>query len=192
MSPLTLSLQAFGPYKGKEVIDFQSLGQEQLFVISGKTGAGKTSIFDGICFALYGQASGSDRDSSDMLRSHFAEEDVHTEVELTFELNGKIYRVLRRLAHLKGNNKSKTGDKYELFEKLETKERPVVDRQIVSEINKRLEEMIGLTYEQFKQIVMLPQGEFREFLLSNTDNKEDILRKLFKTARFTQLNDSLK
>lgn len=192
MKPLKIRLTAFGPYKDTEEVDFTKLGTHRLFVISGKTGAGKTTIFDGICFALYGQASGSDRDNTDMLRSHFADENIHTSVELLFELGGRTYRILRQLGHVKKGNKSKTGDKYEFYELVANKEAPVVERQIVSEINKKMEELIGLSYEQFKQIVMLPQGEFREFLLSNTENKEAILRKLFKTSRFTKMTESLK
>src|SRR5690625_492026 len=192
MKPLKIKLTAFGPYKDTEEIDFTMLGSHRLFVISGKTGAGKTTVFDGICFALYGQASGSDRENTEMLRSHFAAENVHTKVELTFQLHGHTYRVLRQLGHVKKGNKSKTGDRYEFYEQIEEKEIPVVERQIVSEINKKIEEMIGLSYDQFKQIVMLPQGEFRKLLTSDTENKEAILRKLFKTERYVKMNDILK
>src|SRR5690625_4050482 len=192
MKPLKIKLTAFGPYKDTEEIDFTMLGSHRLFVISGKTGAGKTTVFDGICFALYGQASGSDRENTEMLRSHFAAENVHTKAELTFQLHGHTYRVLRQLGHVKKGNKSKTGDRYEFYEQIEEKEIPVVERQIVSEINKKIEEMIGLSYDQFKQIVMLPQGEFRKLLTSDTENKEAILRKLFKTARFTKINEQLR
>lgn len=192
MKPLQIELTAFGPYKNTEHIDFTLLGSHRLFVISGKTGAGKTTVFDGICFALYGQASGSDRENTEMLRSHFADESVHTKVELIFELHGHTYRILRQLGHVKKGNKSKTGDRYELYEQVDGSEIPVVERQIVSEINKKVEEMIGLSYDQFKQIVMLPQGEFRKLLTSDTENKEAILRKLFKTSRFTKMNEQLR
>src|SRR5690625_3457001 len=99
--PLKLSMTAFGPYKETEVIDFTELNEHHLYVISGATGAGKTTIFDGICFALYGSASGSDRENTSMLRSHFADDSVHTAVELLFELNAKTYRVMRQLGHVK-------------------------------------------------------------------------------------------
>lgn len=104
-------MTAFGPYKYSETIDFTELDQNHLFVISGNTGAGKTTIFDGICFALYGSASGSDRENQTMLRSDFAEDNTHTSVELIFELHGRIYRILRQLGHVKKGNKTKTGDK---------------------------------------------------------------------------------
>ncbi|MDQ0352054.1 exonuclease SbcC [Alkalibacillus filiformis] len=192
MKPLKLTLTAFGPYKDKEVIDFEELENNRLFVISGKTGAGKTTIFDGISFALYGAASGEDRESDQMLRSDFAHDDVHTSVELLFELNGEVYRILRQLGHVKQGNKTATGDQYEFVKIKGDDEEPCVDRQIVSEINKRVEELVGLTKEQFRQIVMLPQGEFRKLLTSKTENKEEILRRIFKTEDYQKLNEHLR
>src|SRR5699024_10591545 len=116
MKPLTLTMTAFGPYKDKETIDFTNLDGHSLFVISGNTGAGKTTIFDGICFALYGTASGQDRENNTMLRSDFAADETNTSVELIFELKGRTYRVLRQLGHVKQGNKTKTGERYEFFE----------------------------------------------------------------------------
>ena len=192
MKPLKLTMTAFGPYKTTETIDFQELQGNRLFVISGATGAGKTTIFDGICFALYGYGSGEDRRDTKMMRSHFATDDTHTSVELTFEVHSKTYRVLRQLAHIKKGNKGATGERYEFFEVKDSREEPVVDRQIVSEINKKIEEIIGLTQEQFSQIVMLPQGEFRKLLTSQTENKEAILRKIFKTEPYKMISEKLK
>ena len=193
MKPVSLSMTAFGSYKDREIIDFEQLEGHHLFVISGPTGAGKTTIFDAICFALYGSASGSDRENPAMLRSHFADDDVHTAVEFIFELNGRKYRVLRQLGHVKKGNKTKTGERYEFYEILaDGSEVPCVDRQTVTEINKKIEEIIGLTEEQFKQIVMLPQGEFRKLLTSETENKEEILRRIFKTERYQKMNTILK
>lgn len=192
MKPITLKMTAFGPYKQTETIDFTELQGNQLFVISGSTGAGKTTIFDGICFALYGAASGSDRSESRIMRSDFADDGVHTAVELVFEIHQKTYRILRQMSHVKKGNKSSTGEKYEFFEKLGDREVPVVERQIVSEINVKVEEIIGLTQNQFIQIVMLPQGEFRKLLTSETENKEDILRKIFKTEPYKMISERLK
>lgn len=192
MKPIRLKMTAFGPYKDEEVIDFTKLQERKLFVISGQTGAGKTTIFDAICFALYGYASGQDRKEPKMLRSDFADDDVHTSVEFIFEIRGKKYRVLRRLPHLKKGRKTATGEKYELFEILPNNEEiPAVERQRVTDINQKLEEIIGLTYEQFCQIVMLPQGEFRKLLTSKSDEKEEILRKIFRTERFIKMADKL-
>lgn len=184
-------MTAFGPYKYSETIDFTDLEQNHLFVISGNTGAGKTTIFDGICFALYGSASGSDRENQTMLRSDFAEDSTHTSVELIFELHGRIYRILRQLGHVKKGNKTKTGEKYEFYEIVGDKEIPCVDRQIISEIDRKVETIIGLTKDQFKQIVMLPQGEFRKLLTSETENKEEILRRIFKTESYQQIGERL-
>lgn len=192
MKPIKLTLRAFGPYKNEEVIDFTQLQDHRLFVISGSTGAGKTTIFDGICFALYGYGSGQDRKETKTLRSDFAENNVHTAVELIFDIHGKRYRVLRQLSHIKEGRKTATGEKYELFEIVSPdQELPVVERQKVTDINQKLEEIIGLTYDQFSQIVMLPQGEFRKLLTSQSDNKEEILRKIFKTNRYGEMTQKL-
>lgn len=192
MKPLQLKLTAFGPYKDTETIDFRKLGEHKIFVISGLTGAGKTTIFDGICFALYGAASGEDRAEIKEIRSDFASEDIHTSAELIFSIKGKTYRILRQLAHKKSGNKSATGDKLEFVEILGDEEKPVVESQKVTEINRKMEEIIGLSKDQFKQIVMLPQGEFRKLLTSETENKEAILRKIFKTDSYRHLADRLK
>lgn len=192
MQPLVLKMTAFGPYKNSETIDFRELQSNRLFVISGNTGAGKTTIFDAICFALYGSASGSDRDNHTMLRSDFADDDTHTSVQLIFELNQRTYRIFRQLPHQKKGNKSKTGDDYEFYELRDGREVPCVDRQSVSDIDKKIEDLLGLTEDQFKQIVMLPQGEFRKLLTSKTENKEAILRRLFKTESYQEMNERLK
>lgn len=188
MRPIYLKMTAFGPYKGVEEINFNELKEHRLFVISGPTGAGKTTIFDAICFAIYGTSSGSDRENVRMLRSDFASDEVHTSVEFIFEINHRTYRVFRQLGHVKAGRKSSTGEKYELCEILaDGMENPIVERAIVTEVNRKLEEIIGLTYDQFSQIVMLPQGEFRKLLTSQSENKEAILRKIFKTDRYGQM-----
>jgi exonuclease SbcC len=192
MRPLKITITAFGPYKNREVIDFTELKNNRLFVVSGNTGAGKTTIFDAICFALYGSASGEDRSEPKLMRSDFAEEDVHTSVELEFELHHHFYRIKRQLSHVKKGNKSATGEVYEFYEKVNGREVPCVDRQIVSEINKKVEALVGLSKDQFSQIVMLPQGEFRKLLTSQTENKEEILRKIFKTEPYRWIIERLK
>lgn len=192
MKPIRLSMTAFGPYRDLEVIDFTQLKEQQLFVISGPTGAGKTTIFDAICFALYGQASGEDRSDISALRSDFADDSIPTTVELIFEIHQRRFRVLRQIPYVKSGNKSKTLAKHELFELTEEGEIPYVDRQMVTEINRKIVELIGLTQVQFSQIVMLPQGEFRKFLTSDTENKETILRKIFNTDTFQEIVHRLK
>ena len=192
MKPLKLTMQAFGPYKYKEVVDFKELKDNRLFVISGNTGAGKTTIFDGIVFALYGHASGEDRKEHKSMRSDFADDDTHTQVELIFEASGKKYRVLRQLAHIKTGRKTASGEDYAFMEILpDGTEIVACEKQKSKEISQKIEEIIGLTYDQFNQIVMLPQGEFRKLLTSNTENKEAILRKIFKTERYGKIAERL-
>ncbi|QJD87784.1 AAA family ATPase [Cohnella herbarum] len=189
MKPIRLSMTAFGPYRDTETIDFGLLEDRRLFVISGNTGAGKTTIFDAICFALYGSASGEDRAEPRMLRSHFAEDEVHTSVDYRFSVGKRTYRVFRQMAHRRGGNKSETGGKAELYETTSGTEVPCIDRFTVSDVNMKMETVIGLTREQFSQIVMLPQGEFRKLLTSDTENKEEILRRIFRTGLYQKLED---
>ncbi len=192
MKPIKLTMRAFGPYKDTEVIDFSELKDNRLFVISGQTGAGKTTIFDAISFALYGVASGQDRKENKSMRSDFADDQVNTAVELVFEVREKTYRVMRQLAHVKQGRKTATGEDYAFMEVLpDGTEKKVVERQKVTEINQKIEEIIGLTYDQFNQIIMLPQGEFRKLLTSQTENKEAILRKIFKTERYGEIAKKL-
>ncbi|MCZ2259675.1 AAA family ATPase [Sporosarcina sp. G11-34] len=192
MKPVTLKMTGFGPYKETEIVDFRELKDNRLFVISGATGSGKTTIFDGICFALYGQASGEDRTDIRAMRSDFADNETQTAVELIFEIHNKTYRVMRQIPYIKAGNKNETAARCELYEQTENGEVPIVDRQIVSEINTKVEDLIGFTQAQFSQIVMLPQGEFRKFLTSDTENKETIMRKIFKTEPYREIVDRLK
>lgn len=189
-------MTAFGPYREREEIDFTQLKNNRIFVISGATGAGKTTIFDGICYALYGSVSGEERDNAGNVRSDFADDQLRTTIELIFEMKGKKYRILRQLAHVKKGNKTATGEKNEFVELVnesgEEKEIPVLDSHRVRDMNSKLESIIGLTQDQFKQIVMLPQGEFRKLLTSDSQNKGDILRKIFKTENFKKMADRLR
>ncbi|TPV47128.1 AAA family ATPase [Bacillus dicomae] len=191
MRPIQLIMTAFGPYKQKEVIDFNDLGEHRIFAISGNTGAGKTTIFDAICYVLYGEASGEERSDTSMLRSQFADDNVYTSVELTFQLKGKRYEIKRQLGHKKQGNKTITGHAVELYEVIDEEQVPAVDRFHVTDVNKKVEDLIGLSKHQFSQIVMLPQGEFRKLLTSETENKEEILRRIFKTDRYKLMRELL-
>lgn len=184
-------MTAFGPYKQQEVIDFNDLGDHRIFAISGNTGAGKTTIFDAICYVLYGEASGEERSDTSMLRSQFADDNVYTSVELTFQLKGKQYEIKRQLGHKKQGNKTVTGHAVELYEVIGDEKIPCVDRFHVTDVNKKVEDLIGLSKHQFSQIVMLPQGEFRKLLTSETENKEEILRRIFKTDRYKLMRELL-
>ncbi|MHC5225474.1 AAA family ATPase [Ignatzschineria sp. LJL83] len=197
MRPLKLTLTAFGPYQDQEIIDFQKLQPYDLFVISGNTGAGKTSIFDGISYALFGSASGEDRKDPASLRSDFASDSEPTSAELIFSLRDKTYRIYRQLPYTKAGNKSQTPGKAEIYEiDLENddlfSEINIVDRQIPTEVDRKVSELIGLNSAQFNQLVMLPQGEYQRFLTSSTNNKEAILRTVFNTEKYQKLTEQLK
>lgn len=191
MRPIKLVMTAFGPYKQQEAIDFEELGEHRIFAISGNTGAGKTTIFDAICYALYGEASGEERNDTSMLRSQFADDSVYTSVELLFQLKDKMYCIKRQLGHKKHGNKTITGHAIEFYEVAGDEQIPCVDRFHVTDVNKKVEDLIGLSKHQFSQIVMLPQGEFRKLLTSETENKEEILRRIFKTDRYKLMRELL-
>ncbi|MER2154539.1 MAG: AAA family ATPase [Solibacillus sp.] len=186
MKPIKLSMTAFGPYHQKEIIDFTKLHEHGIFVVSGATGAGKTTIFDAITFALYDSGSGEDREKSLFLRSDFADETVDTEVELEFEVRGRLYRIWRKFGH------DGASAKREFFEITDGVIVPAVEKFQVKLIQSKVEELIGLTQSQFNQIVMLPQGEFQKLLTSESKHKEEIFRKIFKTERFTKMVELLK
>lgn len=186
MKPIKLSMTAFGPYHQKEIIDFTKLHEHGIFVVSGATGAGKTTIFDAITFALYDSGSGEDREKSLFLRSDFADESVDTEVELEFEVRGRLYRIWRKFGH------DGASAKREFFEITDGVIVPAVEKFQVKLIQSKVEELIGLTQSQFNQIVMLPQGEFQKLLTSESKHKEEIFRKIFKTERFTKMVELLK
>ncbi|MBD8034226.1 AAA family ATPase [Solibacillus merdavium] len=186
MKPIKLSMTAFGPYQTKEVIDFTKLHEHGIFVVSGATGAGKTTIFDAISFALYDSGSGEDREKSLFLRSDFADETIDTEVELEFEVRGRLYRIWRKFGQ---DGSSAKREFYEITGGIEV---PAVEKFQVKLIQAKVEELIGLTYSQFNQIVMLPQGEFQKLLTSESKHKEEIFRKIFKTERFTKMVELLR
>lgn len=196
MRPNKLSLTAFGPYHQTEVIDFDALAPHDLFVVSGNTGAGKTSIFDGLSFALFGGASGEDRKEALSLRSDFANDDLPSSVELFFTIQDRKFRVMRQLAYQKTGNKSITPAKAELYELItqdgELIEVSAVDRQMISDVDEKMQSLIGLSKEQFNQLIMLPQGEYQRFLTSSTSDKEAILRTVFNTEKYRALSDTLK
>ena len=117
-------MTAFGPYKGTETVDFRELENNRLFVISGATGSGKTTIFDGICFALYGQASGEDRTDIRAMRSDFADNETQTAVELTFEIHNRTYRIMRQIPYVKIGNKTETMARCEFYEQTDRRRNP--------------------------------------------------------------------
>ncbi|MGM9973396.1 MAG: AAA family ATPase [Clostridiaceae bacterium] len=188
MRPLKLTMSAFGPYAGEEIVDFTLLKDKKIFLITGPTGAGKTTIFDAISFAIYGKASGGDRESENF-RSDFAEEDRITYVELSFLLKGKEYYIKRTPQQQKKKRKGDGYTEQKSDAELMTPEGKVYTG--VTEVNKKVQELFGISYEQFKQIVMIPQGEFRELLSSNSKDREEIFRRVFGTYGFLKIQEKL-
>ncbi|SMP53990.1 AAA family ATPase [Anoxynatronum buryatiense] len=201
MKLLRLTMTAFGPYRSQEVIDFEKLNAARLFVISGNTGAGKTAIFDAVCFALYGQASGTSRKDSQGLRCLLADPVTHTEVGLTFAMGQHRYRAQRRMGLVKPGNKTATGEEH-LLERWvpESEATPgseagrwelMLERNRVREMNDTIQQLLGLDQRQFTQIVMLPQGEFEKLLLSDSTEKGVILRQIFDTGLYERFTKKL-
>jgi exonuclease SbcC len=193
MKPLKLTMQAFGPYADKEVIDFEKLENRKMFVISGKTGSGKTSVLDGISFALYGKASGEDREGAD-LRSHFASDELPTEVSLVFSLRNQTYYIWRSPQQPK---KKARGDGYtvvnaraELY--IYTSGGKKLLAANVRDTDEKIKEIMQLDANQFRQIIMIPQGDFRKLLTSNSKEKEIILQRLFHTEVYKKVEETLK
>lgn len=184
-----LTLQAFGPFKDKIKIDFEKDKIDKgLLLITGDTGAGKTTLFDAICYALYGETSGTVR-TANSLRSDWASLDVETYVELEFYYKNKLYEVKRSPEYMR---RSKRGDG-------ETKQPAYAEFNIngriitkVNDVTKEIEELIGLDYKQFRQVAMLSQGEFTRFLLASSDEKTTIFRKIFNTYFYDNLQNKLK
>ena len=194
MKPLKLTMQAFGPYAGREEIDFTQLGSRTMFVISGKTGAGKTTIFDAISYAIYGKASGEDRNGPE-LRSQFAADDLLTEVSLDFSLRNKVYSITRSPQQLKkkekGDGHTSIGAKAELCIWNEHGEKKLLASKI-SDVEEKIKEIMLIDANQFRQILMIPQGEFRKLLTSDSKDKEVILQRLFHTQLYKMVEEKLK
>ncbi len=189
MRPLKLKMKAFGPYASETVIDFDKIGKSGLYLVTGETGSGKTTIFDAISYALYGRASGQSREPS-MLRSMYADADTATEVELTFEYRGEIYNIKRNPEYerpkKRGEGITKEGANAELLcpDGRFINKREDVDREII--------DIMGIDQTQFSQIVMIAQGDFLKLLLSSTDERIKIFRRLFNTTLFQSIQDRLK
>lgn len=189
MRPLKLTLCAFGPYASKTELDLSLLGNRGLYLITGDTGAGKTTIFDAITFALYGAASGNTRET-DMFRSKYADPTTPTEVELIFELKGEQYRVKRNPEYerpkARGDGFTKTPAGAELY---------YPDGRIVTkqkEVTSEIEQILGIDRNQFSQIAMIAQGDFQRLLFAPTEERKKIFQKVFHTGAFYSLQEQLK
>lgn len=189
MRPLKLKMSAFGPYAGKTLLDFTELGDSGLYLITGDTGAGKTTIFDAITFALYGKASGSNR-VPDMFRSKYADADTPTEVELTFSYGGKQYTVKRNPEY---ERPKKNGGGF-TTEKANA-EMHMPDGRVLTkraEVDEAVVLIMGIDCNQFTQIAMIAQGDFQKLLFAATDDRKKIFRKIFRTGLYETIQFRLK
>ena len=189
MRPLKLTIAGFGPYAGIQQLDFSSLGRSGLYLISGDTGAGKTTIFDAITFALFGAASGDSR-TADMLRSKYAKAEDPTFVELTFSYHDKEYTVRRNPGYERPKSRG-TGTTKQIANAQFT----YPDGRVITtltEVDRAVREVIGLTREQFSQVCMISQGEFRKLLQADTKERQRIFRDIFGTGLYVTLQEELK
>ena len=189
MRPLKLAIAGFGPYAGVQELDFENLGSSGLYLITGDTGAGKTTIFDAITFALFGEASGDSREPG-MLRSKYAGADAPTYVELTFLYDGKRYTIRRNPEYERAKARG-TGVTRQAADAVLT----YPDGHMVTklkDVDKAVREIIGLTREQFSQVAMISQGDFRRLLQADTKERQKIFRDIFGTGRFLLLQNQLK
>jgi exonuclease SbcC len=197
MKPVKLIMTAFGPFQNTEEINFDVLGDYPLFLINGPTGSGKTSILDGICFSLYGKTTGNERDGSQM-RCHFSSDQVLTEVVFVFDLAGRRYQIRRSPEQQKpkarGEGYTTKAPEAELIT-LDAKTGQVDEVLVaskVSEANQCLEALLGLNVDQFRQVMVLPQGKFRELLTADSASRERIFSQLFQTHIYHKIEQSLK
>lgn len=188
MIPLRLVMNAFGPYAGQEVIDFRDLGDRKLFLIYGPTGAGKTTVLDAMCYALYGDTSGDLRSGAHM-RSEYASPKDKTYVDFSFAIGTKRYRIERspeqEIAKKRGTGLKKEGAKAALYAIDDHDEDTAViaTKNVTAEIIR----LLGFKSEQFRQVVLLPQGDFRKLLLANSSERQQIMQTLFHTQRYARL-----
>lgn len=176
MRPIKVEFQAFGPYVGHEKVDFEAISSKGLFLICGKTGIGKTMILDAMTFALFGKSSGHGRDDFESMRCTNADFNTDTFVKFEFENHGEFYLFERRLERKRKNLSAA----YNVSRKDEDGIwRPLMENAKDKAVNEKAVELIGLEYEQFRQVIVLPQGQFERLLTSNSDEKEKILTSIF-------------
>jgi len=196
MRPIKLSMSAFGPFAGTEVVDFRALGEQPLFLINGVTGAGKTTLLDAICFALYGKTTGDERDATQMRCDH-AGSQILTQVELHFAISDNFYAIRRVPEQLrpkaKGDGVTRQSAEAQLWLVDEQGENVrVIVGQKVTEATREIELLTGLNVDQFRQVMVLPQGQFRKLLMADSKDREAIFGKLFSTHIYKRIENQLK
>lgn len=189
MRPVKLTISAFGPYAGRTALDLDALGDRGLYLITGDTGAGKTTLFDAITFALFGEPSGDHRDAS-MLRSKYADAATPTEVELTFAYGGAEYTVKRNPTYLRKKARGEGFTTEAAGAQLTLPDGRVVTKR--NEVDKAIRELLGVDRRQFSQIAMIAQGDFLKLLLAPTSERQKIFRDIFKTEYCLRFQDRLR
>lgn len=189
MKPVRLRISAFGPYAGETELDMTKLGERGLYLIAGDTGAGKTTIFDAITFALYGEASGGNREPS-MLRSKYADPAVPTEVELEFSYGGKRYTVKRNPEYERPAKRGGGMTVQKADAVFTCPDGRVVTK--LKDVNRAVRELLGVDRSQFSQIAMIAQGDFMKLILADTKERQSIFREIFKTGYYQRLQERLR
>lgn len=189
MRPIRIEMSAFGPYAGKQTVEMDRLGTSGIYLITGDTGAGKTTIFDAIVFALYGTAS-SDRRSGDMLRSRYAEPDTPTEVKLVFAYRNKEYEIRRNPTYQRPKLRGEGMTQENASAELRLPGGEILTR--TGEVDEKIREILGMTRDQFMQIAMIAQGDFLKLLLAKTEERRRIFSSIFRTGRYARLEERLK
>ena len=195
MRPIKLDIRAFGPYAGQQVIDFSELGAYRFFLIHGPTGSGKTSLLDAMCYALYGETSGKVR-SGENMRSDYAAETDSTEVTFDFALGQELYRVRRapkqKIARKRGTGFTEIGESASLFRLNSDGEEIAVLAEKTQRVTAEVQRILGFRGDQFRQVVLLPQGEFRRLLLADSGERQEIMQMLFQTEYYSVVEQRLK
>jgi exonuclease SbcC len=198
MNPITVTIEGFGPYAARQTIDFQELGEASFFLIHGTTGSGKSTILDAICFALYGDTSGGER-SAEQMRSQYAAPQTRTRVVFDFSLGREIYRVERlpkqRVPKKRGSGFTEQSSQATLWRRTECRAEDEEGDVVASghgDVTKEIVAILGFESNQFRQVVVLPQGQFREFLTASSQERERILNVLFKTEKYARVEVLLK
>jgi exonuclease SbcC len=192
MRPLKLTLAAFGPFPDQEVIDFTQLGHAPFFLINGPTGSGKSTLLDAICYGLYGSTTGNER-TGDQMRSDRAAESTVTYVDFEFELGNKRFRIERKpeqwLPKQRGTGVTRHSHSA-CLEQWQSKGWLTLAAK-PNQVNTMIEELIGLSADQFRQVMVIPQGKFRDLLLASSKDREQIFGQLFSTDVYRQLENTL-